>query len=180
MIAEKKVGHSARIGVISDTHGVLHPAVVSLFQSVRRIVHAGDIGDPDILTALGRIAPVTAVRGNMDFGSWAASLPALEVVEFENRRFCVLHDRSRLDFDPRQAEIAAVISGHTHHPQLQTQDGVLYVNPGSASLPRYRHPATVALLEVAGGHFSARLLELDPVGHPGSTKTPGGRKRDNR
>ncbi|KPJ76676.1 MAG: hypothetical protein AMJ54_10810 [Deltaproteobacteria bacterium SG8_13] len=162
MTANGKAEQSARIGVISDTHGILHPAVPDWFQAVRRIVHAGDIGHPDILVALGRLAPVTAVRGNMDSGTWATALPVMEFVEFQSLRLCVLHDRDRLDFEPRRAGIDAVVSGHTHRPHLSDEDGVLFINPGSASDPRHRHPPTVALLEVVDGHFSARLIELDP------------------
>lgn len=162
MIAKDTVQQQNRIGVISDTHGVLHPAVCDLFQPVGRIVHAGDIGGPDILSALRRIAPVTAVRGNMDSGNWAAALPVFDIVEIESLRLCVLHDRNRLDFDARRAGMNAVISGHTHRAQLKNEDDVLYINPGSASHPRYRYPPTVALLEVVDGSFSARLIELDP------------------
>ena len=98
----------------------------------------------------------------MDSGSWTTELPDIEIVELEDLRFCVLHDRDLLDFDPRQAGMAAVISGHTHRPELVTDGGVLFLNPGSASHPRYRHPPTVAILEVIDGRISARLIELGP------------------
>lgn len=160
MITAGKTERRARIGVISDTHGYLHPAVPEVFQPVKRVIHAGDIGGPGILTKLGRLAPVTAVRGNMDTGAWAAALPDFDIVEFENMRICVLHDRQRLDFDPQLSGLNAVISGHTHRPRVRTEDGVLFVNPGSASHPRHRQTPTVALLEVANGIFSVRFVEL--------------------
>lgn len=162
MTANDKTGRSAPIGVISDTHGYLHPAVVDVFRPVGRIIHAGDIGDPVILQTLGRIAPVTAVRGNMDAGSWASGLAATEIVEVESLRLCVLHDRDRLDIDPWTAGINLVISGHTHRPEIKTKDGVQFINPGSASHPRYRTPPTVVLLHVVDGDFSARIVALNP------------------
>ena len=152
----------AQIGVISDTHGYLHPAVADLFHQVKRIVHAGDIGQPGILATLGRIAPVTAVRGNMDAGAWADALPHFDIVEIDHLRICVLHDLNRLDFDPQAAGIDAVISGHTHSPNVKTEDGVLFLNPGSASDPRYRQSPSVALLQIFKGRLSARLHELSP------------------
>lgn len=152
----------ATIGVISDTHGYLHPAVADVFRGAARIVHAGDIGQSGVLRALGRIAPVTAVRGNMDAGPWAASLPAVAMVELESLRICVLHDRNSLDLDPLQAGISVVISGHTHQPQLVREDGVLFLNPGSASHPRRRQHPTVALLEMIDARLSARFVELKP------------------
>lgn len=155
----------AKIGVISDTHGTLDPAVADVFQGAGQIVHAGDIGRSGVLKALARIAPVTAVRGNMDAGPWAASLPAVATVEFENLRICVLHDLNGLQFDPQQAGISIVISGHTHHPQLVHEGGVLFLNPGSASQPRrHKHP-TVAVLEVVNARPSARIVELKPQTH---------------
>jgi putative phosphoesterase len=158
----------ACIGVISDTHGFLHPAVPELFQPVARIIHAGDIGTPEILEALGRIAPVTAVRGNMDYGNWASALPPMEIVTIEGLRLCVLHDRTRLQIDPRRAQIHAVISGHTHHPHLTTENGIQFINPGSASHPRHRQSATVVMLDVVDGSFSSRLIELDSEFRKGS------------
>lgn len=162
MTTGAKAEQRLRIGVISDTHGYLHPDLPALFHPVARIIHAGDIGGPEILAALGRIAAVTAVRGNMDTGRWAAALPELDLVEFENQRLAVLHDRDRLDFSPHRTGIKAVISGHTHHPQLKSRNGVLFLNPGSASQPRCRQPATVAFLEVIDGRLSARFVELSP------------------
>ena len=149
------------IGIISDTHGFLHPAVPELFQPVVRIIHAGDIGTPDVLETLGRIAPVTAVRGNMDYGNWASALPPMEIVTVEGLRLCVLHDRTRLEIDPRQSQIDVVISGHTHHPHLTTENGVQFLNPGSASHPRHHQSATVVLLDFVDGSFSTRLIALD-------------------
>jgi putative phosphoesterase len=136
------------LGVISDTHGHLPAAVLEAFKGVERIVHAGDIGGPDILEHLGRLAPVTAVRGNMDGGGWAAALNTTEAVDLGSAILYAIHDLSGLDLDPPAAGFEAVIHGHTHRPSAEYRRGVLYLNPGSASLPRHRHPPTVALIRI--------------------------------
>ena len=120
------------VGVISDTHGLLRPEAVAALAGVERIVHAGDIGSPDVLAALGRIAPVAAVRGNNDREAWAARIPETEVVEVGDVSLYVLHDLHELDLDPRAAGFAAVIAGHSHQPRVEEKAGVLYLNPGSA------------------------------------------------
>src|SRR5690606_24854869 len=122
----------ARVGVISDTHGLLRPAAVEALAGSDLIVHAGDVGDAAILDALGAIAPVRAVRGNVDVGTWAASLPPIEVVEVAGQHLYVLHRLEDLDLDPAAAGFAAVIYGHSHRPSAERRGGVLFLNPGSA------------------------------------------------
>ena len=149
------------VGVISDTHGLLRPEAVAALQGVERIVHAGDIGSPDVLTALERIAPVAAVRGNNDRERWAAAIPETEVVQIGGVALYVLHDLHALDLDPRAAGFAAVIAGHSHRPRLQEYDGVLYLNPGSAGPRRFTLPISLARLTVAGPRVRAELLTLE-------------------
>src|SRR5205807_828884 len=128
------------IGVISDTHGLLRPQALAALRGSALIIHAGDVGDPAILAALGEIAPVFAVRGNVDRGAWANDLPASELVEFEQHSIYVLHDLGELDLDPASAGLHAVISGHSHRPSIETKRGVLYFNPGSAGPRRFDLP----------------------------------------
>ena len=149
------------VGVISDTHGLLRPEAVAALQGVERIVHAGDIGSPDVLTALERIAPVAAVRGNNDRERWAAAIPETEVVQIGGVALYVLHDLHALDLDPRAAGFAAVIAGHSHRPRLHERDGVLYLNPGSAGPRRFTLPISLARLTVAGPRVRAELLTLE-------------------
>jgi putative phosphoesterase len=148
------------VGVISDTHGLLRPEAVAALAGVDRIVHAGDIGSPDVLAALERIAPVAAVRGNNDRERWAAAIPETEVVEVGGVSLYVLHDLHELDLDPRAAGFAAVIAGHSHQPRLQERDGVLYLNPGSAGPRRFKLPISLARLTVAGPRVRAELVTL--------------------
>lgn len=148
------------VGVISDTHGLLRPEAVAALAGVDRIVHAGDIGSPDVLAALERIAPVAAVRGNTDRERWAAAIPETEVVEVGGVSLYVLHDLHELDLDPRAAGFAAVIAGHSHQPRLQEREGVLYLNPGSAGPRRFKLPISLARLTVAGPRVRAELVTL--------------------
>jgi uncharacterized protein len=152
------------VGVISDTHGLLRPQAVAALAGVERIVHAGDIGDRDVLAALARVAPVTAVRGNNDRGGWAAEIPETEVVEVGGVSLYVLHDLHELDLDPRAAGFAAVIAGHSHQPRQQERDGVLYFNPGSAGPRRFKLPVSVGRLTIVRGRIEGTLvtLELEP------------------
>jgi putative phosphoesterase len=150
------------LGVISDTHGLLRPEAVAALTGVERIVHAGDIGDPEILRALARLAPVSAVRGNNDRGGWAADIPETEVVEVGGVALYVLHDVHELDLDPRAAGFAAVIAGHSHQPRQEERDGVLYFNPGSAGPRRFRLPVSVGRLTVAHGRVQGALVTLEP------------------
>ena len=149
------------LGVISDTHGLVRPEAVAALAGVERIVHAGDIGNPEVLDALARVAPVTAVRGNNDRGGWASDIPETEVVEVGGVSLYVLHDLHELDLDPRAAGFAAVIAGHSHQPRVEARDGVLYLNPGSAGPRRFKLPISLARLTVMGSRVRARLLTLD-------------------
>ena len=127
-------------------------------------MHAGDVGHPDVLTALGRIAPVVAVRGNNDRGAWARRLRATETVEIEGARLFVIHDMAELGGDPAARDIAAVIAGHSHRPKLETRNGVLFLNPGSAGPRRFSLPLSVARLTVRKGRVRARLVPLSVSG----------------
>jgi putative phosphoesterase len=149
------------IGVISDTHGLLRPEAVAALAGVERIVHAGDIGSPEVIAALRRIAPVSAVRGNNDREAWAADIPETEVVEVGAVSLYVLHDLHELDLDPRAAGFAAVIAGHSHQPRREERDGVLYLNPGSAGPRRFKLPISLARLTVAGRRVQAKLVALE-------------------
>jgi uncharacterized protein len=149
------------LGVISDTHGLVRPEALAALAGVERIVHAGDIGTSDVLEALGRIAPVTAVRGNNDRERWAADIPETDVLEIGDVSLYVLHDLHELDLDPRAAGFAAVIAGHSHQPRMEERDGVLYLNPGSAGPRRFKLPISLARLTVTGGRLRAELVTLD-------------------
>ena len=149
------------VGVISDTHGLLRPEAVAALAGVERIVHAGDIGSPDVLTQLERVAPVVAVRGNNDRDAWATAIPQTEVLEIGGVSLYVLHDLHELDLDPRAAGFAAVIAGHSHQPRLDERDGVIYLNPGSAGPRRFKLPISLARLTVTDSRVQARLLTLE-------------------
>jgi uncharacterized protein len=154
-------GHgSTRVGVISDTHGLLRPEAVRALRGSDLILHAGDVGAGEVLDTLETIAPVVAVRGNNDTGPWAAALPASEIVEVEAATLYVIHDLSQLDVDPAAARFAAVVSGHSHRPARSVREGVLYLNPGSAGPRRFRLPVAVATLTVRGSALRAKLIEL--------------------
>ena len=148
------------IGVISDTHGLLRPEAVAALHASDLIIHAGDVGDPQILDRLRAIAPTFAVRGNVDTSAWAKALPLTEVVEAGDLHIYVIHDLADLDLDPRAAGFAAVVSGHTHRPRAEIRDDVLYLNPGSAGPRRFSLPIAVARLEVAGTRISHQIVEL--------------------
>ena len=151
----------ASIGLIADTHGLLRPEALAALKGSDLILHAGDIGDPGIIAALGRIAPVTAIRGNVDRGAWAQSFPATEVAEVvPGVLVYMLHDVGALDLDPAAAGFAAVMSGHSHKPGFRWKDGVLYVNPGSAGPRRFSLPVSVGRLLVEAGALSVEIVEL--------------------
>jgi len=150
-----------RVGVISDTHGMLRPEALVALRGVDHIVHAGDIGAPEVLTTLQGIAPVTAVRGNNDRGPWAAAIPETNAVEVGGVWLYVLHDVQALDLDPEAAGFAAVIAGHSHRPLLERRAGVLFVNPGSAGPRRFTLPVAVARLRLRHGRLSGEVVELD-------------------
>jgi uncharacterized protein len=149
-----------RIGIISDTHGLLRPEAVEALRGVDHIIHAGDIGRPEVIEGLRRIAPTTAVRGNVDRGEWAGAYPDTERVTLGGRSFYVLHDRDELDLDPAAADIDVVISGHSHQPKIETLDGVLYLNPGSAGPRRFTLPIALATLELTRDAMRPCIREL--------------------
>jgi uncharacterized protein len=148
------------VGAISDTHGLLRPEAIEALRGSELIVHAGDVGNADVLEALRAIAPTIAVRGNVDTDAWAASLPATEVVEVGRVHLYVLHDISTLDLDPKAAGFAVVIFGHSHRPSAGLRNNVLFLNPGSAGPRRFSLPIAVARLQVAGEHVSHEIVEL--------------------
>jgi putative phosphoesterase len=139
---------------------LMRPEALAALEGVSHIVHAGDIGTPDILTQLGAIAPVTAIRGNNDKGSWARGLAEHEIVEIAGKSIYVLHDLKELDLDPVASGFAVVVTGHSHKPLITTRDDVLYVNPGSAGPRRFTLPISVAMLEIAGDAIHAKIREL--------------------
>jgi uncharacterized protein len=148
------------IGVISDTHGLLRPEALVALAEVEQILHAGDVGKPEILDKLRKIAPVTAIRGNVDVSGKCSELPATDVVELAGRLFYLVHSVRDLDINPVMAGVAVVVSGHSHKPSVETKGGVMYLNPGSAGPRRFALPVTVALMTVGEGGISARIVEL--------------------
>jgi putative phosphoesterase len=150
----------ATLGVISDTHGLLRPEVRAAFASVDRIIHAGDIEDPQALQLLGGLAPVTAVRGNCDHGAWVCKLPDHETIMVEGFAIHVLHDLGNLTIDPKADGIAAVICGHTHRPQNQVRGGILYFNPGSAGPHRQGDPVSFGKLRVGPNGVTGEIILL--------------------
>jgi uncharacterized protein len=150
----------AVIGVISDTHGLLRPEAVAALAGVDHIIHAGDIGAPEIITALERIAPTTAVRGNNDREAWARSIPYTNAVTIAGHRIYVLHNIVELELDPAAEGFAAVIAGHSHKPAIAERNGVLFLNPGSAGRRRFKLPIAVAKLHVDAKSVRAEIHEL--------------------
>lgn len=148
------------IGIISDTHGLLRPEAVELLRGSEHIIHAGDIGSPEIIPELRKIAPVTAIRGNVDTQAWARSFAETEVVELDGMDIYVIHDANALDLNPKAAGFAAVISGHSHQPKQEVKNGVLYFNPGSAGPRRFKLPISVGKLEIVDGNLSGQILEI--------------------
>jgi putative phosphoesterase len=148
------------IGVISDTHGLLRPEAVDVLRGSNHIIHAGDIGSPDILEKLSDIAPVTAIRGNIDRAAWARKLPATKVVELGGLSIYILHNLKELDLKPEAAGFAAVISGHSHMPKQETKNGVLYFNAGSAGPRRFRLPITVGKLVIDHAVIHGEIIRL--------------------
>ncbi len=149
-----------RVGVISDTHGLVRPEALAALRDSHLIIHAGDVGGPDVLEALRALAPVTAVRGNNDRGEWAKALGESEAVEVAGRWLYVLHDLHELDLDPAAAGFAVVIAGHSHRPLIEERRGVLFVNPGSAGPRRFALPVAVARLRIADGTVAAETVVL--------------------
>jgi hypothetical protein len=148
------------LGVISDTHGMLRPEAVAALQGADRILHAGDVGAAEILDALAKIAPLTAVRGNVDTAPWARSLPETEVIEVGGVLVYVLHDIGQLDLKPEAAGFAVVVYGHSHQPKIEEKNGVLFFNPGSAGPRRFNKPVSVGKLTLLAGRLHPEILKL--------------------
>lgn len=146
------------VGVISDTHGLIRPEAANAFKGADLIIHSGDIGSQDVLAELKKIAPVKAVRGNMDAGKWAFKLPASEIIEIGEVVIYVLHDVYRLDLEPKKTGIHAVISGHTHRASAESKNGVLHLNPGTAG--PFKPPVSVARLIIKGKSIEPYFIEL--------------------
>jgi putative phosphoesterase len=151
-----------QIGVISDTHGLLRREALAALSGVEHILHAGDVGDPAILDVLTEIAPLTAIRGNVDRAGRCAELPATEMIELGGTTVYMVHSLADLDLDPVAAQIGVVVSGHSHRPSVETRRGVLYLNPGSAGPRRFSLPVTVAIVVVNDGLPQAEIVTLMP------------------
>jgi hypothetical protein len=148
------------LGVISDTHGLLRREAVAALQGCDRILHAGDVGDADVLNALRQIAPVTAVRGNVDTAPWARSLPETEVIEVGGVSIYIIHNIDQLDLKPEAAGFEVVIYGHSHQPKSEEKNGVLFFNPGSAGPRRFNKPVSVGKVKILAGRVQAEILKL--------------------
>jgi putative phosphoesterase len=149
------------VGVISDTHGLLRPEALAALRGSDQIIHAGDIGDRQILDKLAAIAPLTAARGNVDHGAWAQKIPAANVLEIGEVSIYVLHNLEELDLKPEAAKFAAVIYGHSHVPKQELKNGILYFNPGSAGPRRFKLPVSVGRLTIEDGKIDAKILRLE-------------------
>ena len=155
---------ATRVGLISDTHGLLRPEAVEFLRGSDLIIHCGDLCDPGVLKELSRLAPVSAVRGNNDQGVWADHLPESEIIRIGEVFAYVIHDLSGIDIDPAAAGVAVVLSGHSHKPSIDCRAGITYVNPGSAGPRRFKLPICVAELIVEGGTVIPRIVELTSGG----------------
>ena len=151
-----------KVGLISDTHGLMRAEALQALAGSDFIIHAGDIGDQAVIERLAEIAPVTAVRGNNDTDAWAAQIPETNVLDAKGIRFFVLHSVKDLDVDPAEAGFQAVVSGHSHRPEIHVREGVLFINPGSAGPRRFRLPISVATIVCRNGQIAPQLVELTP------------------
>ena len=149
-----------RIGIISDTHGLLRPEAIKQLSGADHIIHAGDIGSPEVIDGLRRIAPTTAIKGNIDAGEWAKDYPDTELVVLGGRALYVLHKLNEMELDPAASGVDVVISGHSHRPKIETKNRVLYVNPGSAGPRRFKLPIAVATLAFSDRCILPRILEI--------------------
>lgn len=161
--AASRYSETMTVGVISDTHGLLRPEALSALQGVDHILHAGDVGAPEILERLAQIAPTTAIRGNIDYSGLCAALPATELVTLAGRHFYLVHALADLDLKPEAAGIDAVIYGHSHKSHLETRGGVLYLNPGSAGPRRFSLPLSLARLYLSEGSIRSEIVPLLPA-----------------
>jgi uncharacterized protein len=160
-IEKQMIEKPVTLGVISDTHGLLRPEAVEALRGSDRILHAGDVGAPAILEGLAQIAPVTAIRGNVDTDHWARALPETEVVKVSGVSIYILHDLGQLDLKPEAAGFRVVVYGHSHRPKIEEKNGVLYFNPGSAGPCRFNLPVSVGRLRIGAGKVRAELVELE-------------------
>ncbi|MGA3090250.1 MAG: metallophosphoesterase family protein [Terriglobales bacterium] len=160
IVTHRRADPSVVLGIISDTHGLLRPEAVEMLTGCDRILHAGDVGIAAVLEELQQIAPVTAVRGNVDTAPWARALPIADVVEAGGVSIYILHDLAQLNLKPEAAGFGVVIYGHTHQPKTEQRNGVLYFNPGSAGPRRFRLPVSVGKLTIEAGQVHAEWAEL--------------------
>lgn len=151
-----------RIGIISDTHGLLRPEAIERLAGADHIIHAGDIGAPEVIEGLRRIAPTTAIRGNIDRGEWAKDYPDAELVVLGGRALYVVHNLNEIKLDPAASGFDVIISGHSHRPKIETKNGVLFVNPGSAGPRRFKLPIAVAMLAFSDRVLLPRIQEIPP------------------
>ena len=158
--ASPKLQGKQRIGLISDTHGLMRPEALERLQDSDLLIHAGDIGKPEVLAALKELAPVIAIKGNNDTGSWARNLPRTKKITIRSARLYVIHNLQDLSFDPGLRGFRVVISGHSHKPAIQTKGNVLFVNPGSAGPRRFKLPICVGRLLVQGETIDGEIIEL--------------------
>jgi len=151
----------SKIGILSDTHGLLRPEVVSAISDCKIIIHAGDIGDPGVLEALEKIAPVHAVKGNTDIGKWAEKFPLTDLIEVDGYFIYIIHEIEHLDLDPSAAKIDMVVFGHSHVAELKKKSSVLYLNPGSAGPRRFSFPVTIANVRVNSDGLIPEIIRLN-------------------
>jgi putative phosphoesterase len=149
-----------RVGLISDTHGLLRPEATAFLEGCDHILHGGDIGGPEILEQLAALAPLTAVRGNNDTQIWAATLPPTRLLEFGGVKLYIIHNVDQLELDPAAAGVRVIVSGHSHQPSVRERGGVVYVNPGSAGPRRFKLPISVGELEISGTIITPKLVQL--------------------
>lgn len=161
----KKPGHieskASTIGVISDTHGLLRPEVMKSLEGVDLILHAGDVGNPEVIEHLESVAPVVAVRGNMDYGNWAEGLPISKSIVIGKTKLFLIHDIERIDGQMELQSYQVIITGHTHRPLIHEQNNILFINPGSAGHQRNQHSVSIGKLFFCNGQLNAQLVELD-------------------
>jgi len=150
----------SKVGVIADTHGLLRPEAIYFLKRCDLILHAGDVGNPDILKSLRSIAPTYAIRGNIDKGSWAKELPEKHVLEVEDKFFYLIHSIDDLDLDPAAAKFDAVIFGHSHQPTSYQKDGVWYFNPGSAGQKRFKLPVSIGRITIVNSRLESEIVTL--------------------
>jgi putative phosphoesterase len=149
-----------RVGLISDTHGLLRPEATAFLGGCDHILHGGDIGGPEILAQLAALAPLTAVRGNNDTQVWAASLPQTRLLELAGVRLYLIHNVDEIELDPAAAGVRVIVSGHSHRPSVHERGGIVYVNPGSAGPRRFKLPISVAELEICASIITPKLVQL--------------------